>query len=624
MMNLTFTSHAPSSFLTSTKSFLKVRRLVRVVGFAVCFIVARPWSSWQEYDKRTAVSPDLLVKTPPATIGVATAATGSPQKQDIPSPYPPAAAVPTTRSTTSGALSNAQNSNLRESSSSRNKAISLNAEPSRVTAPPQGSSPPLDPNLQVIFIPDVALTRQQTYIFPLSNTPDPTPKMRVASAFALGALDSDWQAIFGDDDNNPKCSVTSMIRIQRHDLADSSGTTSDPLWTLQTLDGSGQPKKVGGDEFYITYTAHGHTEPTAIAFLHDWNNGNYSFHFVSSPTAPHNQNIRDIAEKSSGTLSVFLEQTCGMGTLPPPRKQNWLTTGAINQEYTIAGIPAPKHIEKFLVPNADKRINLGEYHQVVVIGDSLLGHFVCADNDKPSVDRPKTFRDNVYRTRQIEAALHGGTMAQPFLVRTHRDIQAATDIWLNRIRQAILEKGRIKGSTREGELLPRDDQGKVIFSLNHLRTIQGLPEIIPANDDLKRRLKLAVVLGSGVWDILADDEAAGGQDFEDHLVACEQLILSVRETHPGVTIYWKSMTAMHNHVVAKHNPTWQNIKRIYYMSNSRARRLDQAQKILMKKLKVPVLDVFDATFYAAHKTRPSDGRHYLPDFNKRVLGWFYA
>ena len=79
------------------------------------------------------------------------------------------------------------------------------------------------------------------------------------------------------------------------------------------------------------------------------------------------------------------------------------------------------------------------------------------------------------------------------------------------------------------------------------------------------------------------------------------------------------------YVVALQDPIhWQQIKLVYYMSNSKARHLGQAQKALTKKLEVPLLNLFfDATYCAAHRTRPEDGQHYDADFNDYDLGWFY-
>ena len=137
-----------------------------------------------------------------------------------------------------------------------------------------------------------------------------------------------------------------------------------------------------------------------------------------------------------------------------------------------------------------------------------------------------------------------------------------------------------------------------------------------------RKPKLAIVIGSGVWDILADNAAESGENFESHLAAAKEFVLALQQFHPDKKLYWKSMTAMHIHEVTK-NDDWEHIKRVYYMSNARARQLYQLQKDLMGELNVTVLDIFDSFYYGAHMTKEGDGRHFQPGFNDMVLGWFY-
>ncbi|CAB9499766.1 expressed unknown protein [Seminavis robusta] len=637
-------SSPPST--TPAASFVRMRRWMRILGIGVCIYLAHPWGGQpqeqrqqqQQEEATVQVKTEEPVKTNPPTVSPVTPILPEetnnnqpkpPEEPVIPEPPPPAEVQNEPQQ------SNLRKSNPEEDTPKEDPANTVSSEntvdqpiqqqqqqdirPQEVTTTNNNDNN----NMQVNFHPNPALgEQQQTYVFPLDGSPDRMTKNRVMMAFPENKeQDAGWQAAFGE--HMTPCPVTSLIRVYRSDLI----TLTESLWTLETLDSKRRPKAVGGDEYYITYTAEGHTEPTAIAYIHDWNNGNYSFHFVSSPTAPEQQNLQDLAERSTGTLTVVLEQSCGMGRLAPPLKQYWHTSGAINQVYKLDGIPAPKHIQRFQFPNQDRRINLGQYHQVVMMGDSMFGQFACGD---PAPDDPpfkcRAFQSNVFRGKQIEAALQTETMTRPFFVRTHEDLLDANDIALKKVQQALVERSRLKGTMRKGELFPRDGRGQIMFSFNHLRTIQGLPEIIPTTNEIKEQLHIALVIGSGVWDILADDEGAGGQDFSSHLVACEQLILSIRETYPRVALYWKSMTAMHIHAVAneENGQDWIYIRRVYYMSNSRARHLDELQKALMKKLNVQVLDVFDATYYGAHKARTGDGRHYKADFNERMLSWFYT
>lgn len=205
---------------------------------------------------------------------------------------------------------------------------------------------------------------------------------------------------------------------------------------------------------------------------------------------------------------------------------------------------------------------------MVVLGDSLLGQFVCAENDRPSLQRCATFRPNVWKGNLVQAALNSKTVQVPFISRARSD----------------------------------------------------LIQVLMLHPSARR---IAFVVGSGVWDILADDTSQGGVDFTNHLQACRLWVTTIRQEFPNVDLYWKSMTAMHIHQVAKDMPNWASIKRSYYMSNSRARRLDVLQKQLMAELNITVLDLYPATFFSAHMSRFGDGRHYKPEFNQRTLNWFY-
>lgn len=416
---------------------------------------------------------------------------------------------------------------------------------------------------------------QHVYYLPSETTVDKVPKMRVMAAFPEGQ-DEGRDIVFGasQDDGGVKCEVTSKVVIHRPDLV--ASLSSQSTWNLITLDEKNNAKKVGGDEYYITYTTNDSNEPTAIANITDWKNGTYSFYFVTSPTM--NFENTTTTTHARGTLTVILEQSCGIGSLSPHLKQTWLTSGAINQFYVVHNIPRPEFIEPFLRPNQNGAIDFGSLDQIAFTGDSLVGQLACPETNLPNPVRCATFRPNIYRGPTIESSLNTKTL-ETFLMQARREIFEAKQI----------ARGKYEEARQRRTEKPR----------------------------------LGLVVGSGVWDLLSDETSDGGADFEDHLIACRQLILKLREEYPLVSIFWKSMTATHNHAVAT-TTNWVYIRRVYYMSNSRAARLYQLQTALMKELGVAVLDIFDATYFAAHKTRPGDGRHYQVEFNKLVLGWFYA
>jgi hypothetical protein len=62
---------------------------------------------------------------------------------------------------------------------------------------------------------------------------------------------------------------------------------------------------------------------------------------------------------------------------------------------------------------------------------------------------------------------------------------------------------------------------------------------------------------------------------------------------------------------------------IAYLSTSRALALYQNQKQLMERLQIPILNVYDASYLAAHQTKPGDARHFTRKWNQMAIDWFY-
>jgi len=149
-------------------------------------------------------------------------------------------------------------------------------------------------------------------------------------------------------------------------------TSPDAPWILRTFNAKGLSKCIGGDEFYVTYTAKGAADehPSAVALIDDRGNGIYELNFIASPiNAP---NITSFAS-AGGSITIYHEYTCGIGTLPPPAKSEWASGGAINFDYKIADLPSAPPIREFVMP---KPVDLGQYQAVAVVGDSLAQQFV--------------------------------------------------------------------------------------------------------------------------------------------------------------------------------------------------------------------------------------------------------
>ena len=136
---------------------------------------------------------------------------------------------------------------------------------------------------------------------------------------------------------------------------------------------------------------------------------------------------------------------------------------------------------------------------------------------------------------------------------------------------------------------------------------------------------VALILGSSMWDILQPENIQGPY-FTDHLNGTRQLVETIRQLYPTVTLFWKAPSAAHPHRIAleecHQQPTC--LSRTRYLSNSRIDYLYRQQmRLMMDELLVPVLDVYEASYLSADWTRPGDGRHFVPAYNKKVLSWFY-
>jgi hypothetical protein len=59
------------------------------------------------------------------------------------------------------------------------------------------------------------------------------------------------------------------------------------------------------------------------------------------------------------------------------------------------------------------------------------------------------------------------------------------------------------------------------------------------------------------------------------------------------------------------------------MSGSRSRYIYELQKSIMSSLHIPFLDLYEATYLSSDQLYPSDGRHYRPDLNREMIGWFF-
>lgn len=184
------------------------------------------------------------------------------------------------------------------------------------------------------------------------------------------------------------CNVTAQAQIC---------VTSTGEWRLQSLDSQGQPKTIGGDEYYLTF--HGSdnsTNPLSIAQVTDLENGSYHLDFVQSPRIID----KPSPEKKKGILQVHFEFTCGIGRMAPPSKESWLGSGASATHYVIQDVRHPR-AKPFPVPPS--RPNLENSAFTFFVGDSVMEQFMSY---KRHVYVPK----RIYFKRNVGMALNSSTV----------------------------------------------------------------------------------------------------------------------------------------------------------------------------------------------------------------------
>jgi hypothetical protein len=388
------------------------------------------------------------------------------------------------------------------------------------------------------------------------------------------------------------CLPTVQVKIYQI-LSSSEGDDHNVEWILQSFDKFGNEKKIGGDEFYITYTEsdkaysneNDDAQPTAVAFVHDLNSGKYKLDFVSVPVKinvngsvhdnVHNNvynngiNYGNVATASTttgsiGRIKVYFEYTCGMGSINQPMKKNWKSSGMMYQKpsYSKDNVHQPP-IREFDPPN--KSINLSAYSQVVFFGDSTMYQLVVK-NRTPEGEL-KLFRPSTDYRQNVRSELKTDSVKQ---------------------------------------------------FIRKLHTFHG--------KQLRQSENAALVIGSSIWDLLVEENIQGN-NFDDHLEACRQFIEHVRKTYSKVDLYWKGTSALHPHRVDCNEATYDYqdcLNSTKYISNSRVQNLERRQRKLMQELEVPYLDLYPTYYLSAYHTAPGDGRHSIPALNEHILSWFYS
>jgi len=255
------------------------------------------------------------------------------------------------------------------------------------------------------------------------------------------------------------------------------------------------------------------------------------------------------------SVTIDVQYSCGIGHLAPPRKFRWKAPGAILTTYSIRVDHAPL-IHEFQPPNSDFAIDLHSFGIVHAFGGADMEQFV-------GQNQQHGFHSNIYFHKLTDKAL----------------------------------------TTKTVSFFVKEIQSSIVQSLKKL----------------KRGKRLALLIGSASWDLLAHDIGQGA-GLDNHRKALRQLIekLQKQNLNKKMEIFWKSPAAVH---IQQVKPGHEDV---LYMSSSRVYDIYLCQKEVMKQLHVQFLDVYNATYVSASSlTLTGDGRQFRPEMNRFMLNWFY-
>ena len=213
-------------------------------------------------------------------------------------------------------------------------------------------------------------------------------------------------------------------------------------------------------------------------------------------------------------LTVYFEYSNGIGYMHPPMKNSWSDGGYTHTKYTVSNIPLPRPCIRQFQPPLTRMLDfspssstshkhqqqtnfvfLNHYDTVLVFGDSSYCQFV---RQRPNKKGKYYFQNNLKVGEKIRIPLNTNTVST-FL-----------------------------------QLL--DEQHGTILRSSCCCSDSGSK-------------KIALLMGSSLWDILDSYDTIQNGTYEDHKVAMRELIQSIQKLYPDVVIYWKLPTAVHIHVV---------------------------------------------------------------------------
>ncbi|KAL3936861.1 MAG: hypothetical protein SGBAC_007910 [Bacillariaceae sp.] len=387
-----------------------------------------------------------------------------------------------------------------------------------------------------------------------------------------------------------------------------------PHWILQAFDVNGNPKTVGGDEFYVTYhdrpldttnvTSRSPASTTiaiAIAKLQDLSNGTYVLNFIQSPFSPQ-WRLGHLLR--NGTIAVTFQYTCGLGSWNPPAKERWKSSGAIAVTHSYYPVHSAPPIEPFVPPTI--RMNWESSNDRTTAASPTrfyLDWTKDSFSDYGSSSNATPREESSYKEPHILA--FGDSLMQQF-IKSWKQTEipnvgmplntTTVHDWIQLLERRIGAKLKALTNSRKSE-----------------STIGTL------------------IVGSSTWDLL--EPQTGG--WEDHASAMKTLIGFIQENYlrksKNLHLVWKSPTALHVHVPILETEALQKKddgyltklhERIKYMSSSRSHELYTIQKRVCSSLKIPFLDIYETSYVSADHTQVGDGRHYNEEFNQYTLQSF--
>jgi hypothetical protein len=321
--------------------------------------------------------------------------------------------------------------------------------------------------------------------------------------------------------------------------------------------------------------------------------------FIEVPfRASSEENIQGHTSTTTTTLHIYLQYTCGIGSLNPPTKNDWLTGGHLSTRFifepfthTVQVIPFQRFMNAVEAGNDDgvavptstalpksSKFHWNDYDRVLVFGDSIHQQMVEAV-EKLSLNIT-AITTKILATGQE----HGNKEYTSTMMKIHSKYHNNKNMVFNQ--RDVQEQPKQQQQQHvtqfyfpyniNAPLTTQNVQSVWKYNIQRYYGPKSLDNIIfgSGNNNLymmmdqqrvdkhkdKTLEEWAFVIGSSVWDLLDDDAIASTSslDHQDHLdgirVMLNFLIHDFVQQYSNlakIQIVWKSPTAMHVHRVTE-------------------------------------------------------------------------